>query len=81
MDARVQTDRMMANAIEGRPEFSVVSPSGKETPFTIDAMLRQGMLDGLDQIELTRAREPQIAAFQVRDRARHPWLYLPPRQA
>lgn len=59
----------------------VISPSGKETPFTIDAMLRQGMLDGLDQIELTRAREPQIAAFQVRDRARHPWLYLPPRQA
>ena len=47
----------------------VISPSGKETPFTIDALLRQGMLEGLDQIELTRAREPQIAAFQARDRA------------
>jgi 3-isopropylmalate/(R)-2-methylmalate dehydratase small subunit len=58
----------------------VISPSGKETPFTIDAMLRDGMLKGLDQIELTRAREPQIAAFQARDRERHPWLYLPPRQ-
>jgi 3-isopropylmalate/(R)-2-methylmalate dehydratase small subunit len=58
----------------------VVSPSGKETAFTIDALLRQGMLEGLDQIELTRAREPQIAAFQARDRARHPWLYLPPPQ-
>jgi 3-isopropylmalate/(R)-2-methylmalate dehydratase small subunit len=58
----------------------VISPSGKETPFTIDAMLREAMLEGLDQIELTRAREPQIAAFQARDRVRHPWLYLPPRQ-
>jgi 3-isopropylmalate/(R)-2-methylmalate dehydratase small subunit len=53
----------------------VVSPSGKETPFTIDALLREGMLKGLDQIELTRAREPQIRAFQARDRERRPWLY------
>ena len=58
----------------------VVSPSGKETPFTIDALLRQGMLEGLDQLELTRAREPQIAAFQARDRASRPWLYPPPRE-
>jgi 3-isopropylmalate/(R)-2-methylmalate dehydratase small subunit len=56
----------------------VVSPSGKETPFSIDALLREGMLKGLDQIELTRAREPQIAAFQARDRERHPWLYRLP---
>ena len=53
----------------------VVSPSGKQTPFTVDALLREGMLKGLDQIELTRAREPQIAAFQARDRERYPWLY------
>jgi 3-isopropylmalate/(R)-2-methylmalate dehydratase small subunit len=59
----------------------VVSPSGKETPFTIDAMLREGMLEGLDQIELTRARAPQIAAFQAKDRAARPWLYPAPRQA
>jgi 3-isopropylmalate/(R)-2-methylmalate dehydratase small subunit len=57
----------------------VISPSGKETPFTIDAMLRERMLKGLDQIDLTRARETQIAAFQARDRDRHPWLY-PERQ-
>jgi 3-isopropylmalate/(R)-2-methylmalate dehydratase small subunit len=57
----------------------VISPSGKEAAFTIDAMLRQGMLEGLDQIELTRAREPQIAAFQARDRASYPWIYATPR--
>ncbi len=53
----------------------VVSPSGKETSFAIDAMLREGMLKGLDQIELTRAREAQIAAYQARDRAARPWIY------
>jgi 3-isopropylmalate/(R)-2-methylmalate dehydratase small subunit len=69
-------------ASQGRGKVSVdlarcvvVSPSGRETPFTVDALLREGMLKGLDQIELTRAREPQIAAFQASDRQRYPWLY------
>jgi 3-isopropylmalate/(R)-2-methylmalate dehydratase small subunit len=56
----------------------VISPGGKETSFAIDAILREGMLKGLDQIELTRAREAQIAAFQVRDRASRPWIYAVP---
>jgi 3-isopropylmalate/(R)-2-methylmalate dehydratase small subunit len=56
----------------------VVSPGGKETPFTVDALLREGMLKGLDQIELTRAREPQVQAFQARDRERRPWLLPSP---
>ena len=56
----------------------VVAPGGKETPFRVDELLREGMLRGLDQIELTRAREPQIQAFQDRDRERRPWLYPSP---
>src|SRR5262249_20714759 len=36
----------------------VVPPGGKETPFTVDAWLREGMPKGPDQIELTRPREP-----------------------
>ena len=56
----------------------VISPGGQETSFAIDAILREGMLKGLDQIELTRAREAQIAAFQARDRASHPWIYAVP---
>jgi 3-isopropylmalate/(R)-2-methylmalate dehydratase small subunit len=56
----------------------VISPGGKETSFAIDAILREGMLKGLDQIELTRAREAQIAAFQARDRASRPWIYAVP---
>ena len=53
----------------------VTAPSGKESSFTLDAMLREAMLKGADQIDLTRARESQIAAFQDRDRQRFPWLY------
>jgi len=56
----------------------VGAPGGTETPFMVDALLREGMLKGLDQIELTRAREPQIQAFQDRDRERRPWLYPSP---
>jgi len=56
----------------------VVAPGGKETAFRVDELLREGMLRGLDQIELTRAREPQIQAFQDRDRERRPWLYPSP---
>jgi 3-isopropylmalate/(R)-2-methylmalate dehydratase small subunit len=53
----------------------VISPSGKESSFTLDAMLRESLLKGADQIDLTRAREPQIAAFQARDSQRFPWIY------
>jgi 3-isopropylmalate/(R)-2-methylmalate dehydratase small subunit len=58
----------------------VVSPSGTEVRFAIDGLLRESLLKGLDQIALTLQRASEIAAFQARDRARHPWLYLPPRQ-
>ena len=54
----------------------VVSPSGKETPFTVDALRRESLLQGADQIELTRRREAQIKSFQSRDREKHPWIYM-----
>ena len=54
---------------------TVTSPSGKVTPFKIDALRRDAMLKGADAIEQTRAREPQIAAFETADRQRFPWIY------
>ena len=54
---------------------TVTSPSGKVTPFKIDALRRDAMLKGADAIEQTRAREPQIAAFETADRRRFPWIY------
>ena len=54
---------------------TVTSPSGKVTPFKIDALRREAMLQGADAIAQTRAHEPQIAAFEATDRQRFPWLY------
>ena len=33
------------------------------------------LLDGLDEIGLTLAMEPKIAAFQAADRQKRPWIY------
>jgi len=43
--------------------------------FEIGARRRQMLLEGLDEIALTLALEPKIAAFQAADRARRPWVY------
>jgi len=54
---------------------TVTSPTGKVTPFKIDALRREALLAGQDQIEQTRGREKEIAAFETTDRQRFPWLY------
>jgi 3-isopropylmalate dehydratase small subunit len=33
------------------------------------------LLEGLDEIGLTLALEPKIAAFQSADREQRPWIY------
>jgi 3-isopropylmalate/(R)-2-methylmalate dehydratase small subunit len=43
--------------------------------FEIGARRTQMLLEGLDEIDLTLALEPRIAAFQAADRARRPWIY------
>jgi 3-isopropylmalate/(R)-2-methylmalate dehydratase small subunit len=53
----------------------VVTPSGREVPFAVDAAKRQALLDGLDEIGTTLRRDGEIAAFQSADRARRPWIY------
>jgi 3-isopropylmalate/(R)-2-methylmalate dehydratase small subunit len=45
--------------------------------FEIGARHRKMLLEGLDEIGLTLAMEPKIAAFQAADRVRRPWVYQP----
>lgn len=54
---------------------TVTSPSGRSYPFTAPEILRQMLLRGQDEIELTLARRPQLEAFRQRDRAERPWAY------
>ena len=54
----------------------VVSPSGARHAFEIEPRRRTALLEGLDEIGLTLRREPEIAGFQARDRARRPWIHF-----
>ncbi len=43
--------------------------------FDIEPRAKKMLLEGLDEIGLTLALEPKIAAFQAADRVRRPWIY------
>ena len=53
----------------------VITPEGREVPFTVDARRRDALLEGLDDVALTMKRQDDIAAWQARDRAAHPWVW------
>jgi 3-isopropylmalate/(R)-2-methylmalate dehydratase small subunit len=43
--------------------------------FDITPRRKKMLLEGLDEIGLTLAMEPKIAAFEAEDRRRRPWIY------
>jgi 3-isopropylmalate/(R)-2-methylmalate dehydratase small subunit len=45
--------------------------------FDLPARRREGLLKGLDDLELTLGMEAQIETFQRADKAMRPWIYLP----
>ena len=52
----------------------VVRPNGEEIPFTVDALRRQMLLNGLDEIGQTMQRGPAIDAYETRLRQQAPWM-------
>jgi 3-isopropylmalate/(R)-2-methylmalate dehydratase small subunit len=46
-----------------------------EIPFEISPRRKKMLLEGLDELGLTMALEPKIAAFEAADRAKRPWIY------
>ena len=54
----------------------VVTPSGEEIGFEIEPLRKKALLEGLDEIGMTRLREAEIAAFQQKDRLKRPWVYV-----
>jgi 3-isopropylmalate/(R)-2-methylmalate dehydratase small subunit len=44
-------------------------------PFDISPRRKKMLLEGLDELGLTLALDPKIAAFEAADRARRPWIY------
>ena len=43
--------------------------------FDIAPRAKKMLIEGLDEVGLTLAMEPKIAAFQAADRKRRPWIY------
>lgn len=54
----------------------IESPKGRSIDFSIDALDRQMLLEGLDEIELTLRHSHEIAAFRRRDAGGRPWIHL-----
>lgn len=53
----------------------VVSPSGKEYHFEVDAFRKHCLLNGLDDIGLTLQDSDSIRAFEEKARADRPWVF------
>lgn len=74
-------ERLATSALEGAKfEVDLASqrialPGGESLAFDINSLKKQLLLEGLDDISLTLARNEDIAAFQARDRRRRPWVY------
>jgi 3-isopropylmalate/(R)-2-methylmalate dehydratase small subunit len=54
----------------------LTTPTGRSVPFTIEAERRVGLLEGLDEVALTRKYAAEIDAFEQRDRLARPWAHL-----
>jgi 3-isopropylmalate/(R)-2-methylmalate dehydratase small subunit len=56
-------------------ENCVTTPGGEQISFTIPARRREALLEGLDEIDLTLKKKPEIANFHAMDRQLRPWIY------
>lgn len=57
-------------------EQAITTPAGTKVFFAIDALSREGLMQGLDDIAMTRAHRATIVAWQERDRRTRPWIWL-----
>ncbi len=54
---------------------TVTAPDGTRFSFESPQVLREMLLRGLDEIDVTLARSAEIDAYRERDRSRRPWAY------
>ncbi|MGC6516893.1 MAG: 3-isopropylmalate dehydratase small subunit [Candidatus Puniceispirillaceae bacterium] len=75
-------DALMADAKDSEnPELSIdlvaqtiTRPNGPVISFEIDPFRKQCLLDGLDDIGLTLAKEDKITSYETARKTTHPWL-------
>jgi 3-isopropylmalate/(R)-2-methylmalate dehydratase small subunit len=57
-------------------EEQLMSVPGRFRPFPIDEEAKMMLVEGLDVIDLTLKHRDAISAWQAKDRAERPWVYL-----
>lgn len=55
-------------------QLQVTAPDGRIHAFEIDEFFRQMLLQGLDEVDMTRALLDQVSDFEKTYRSRHPWV-------
>lgn len=76
LGAALDADPERARVTVDLAQQVVVGPDGARLPFEIEPLRKKALLEGLDEIGLTRLRNAEITAFQEKDRARRPWVYV-----
>ena len=81
----IETVRAMAEAVEADPQNArvtvdlqsqeVLAPDGAIHRFEAPAVLRQMLLNGVDEIDLTLSHAAEITAYRAQDQGRRPWAY------
>jgi 3-isopropylmalate/(R)-2-methylmalate dehydratase small subunit len=59
------------------PAQQVIAHDGERYAFEIDPHVKEMLLSGLDEIDLTLTKRDDIKAFLQADRVRRPWIYFP----
>jgi len=73
VDRLIEVAKTHAIAIDLENQV-VTTPFQDRYPFEIDAFRRHCLLNGLDEVGMTLARETVIAGFEARMAAERPWL-------
>jgi len=76
LGAALAADPARAKVTVDLARQKVIAPDGAVHTFEIEPLRKKALLEGLDEIGLTRLRDAEIAAFQQNDRAKRPWVYL-----
>ncbi len=79
--AEADAEMLLALLQDGLPALHVdlgrltVEAGGAVLPFTIDPVLRTKLLNGWDDLDLTRSHAAAIEAYAARDRVDRPWAH------
>jgi 3-isopropylmalate/(R)-2-methylmalate dehydratase small subunit len=57
------------------PAEAIALPDGQMIPFAVDAMRKDSLVKGLDDIGMTLAHRDEIESFELAHRQAMPWLF------